>query len=189
MSAAFTTEEQTQTLVLTSPATVRISGLIPQSIVDGPGLRLVVFAQGCPHACPGCQNPGTHDFGGGYDCGIDDIIDRFDRNPLLSGITLSGGEPFSRAGELLPLAEAVRSRGKSVWCYSGYTFEEIRKLAVKSDVVDELCGLIDVLVDGRFELRNRSLDLLFRGSSNQRLVAVQPSLLCGRVVLYEPERF
>lgn len=164
---------------------VRLAGLVPQSIVDGPGLRLAVFSQGCSHACPGCQNPHTHAMRGGREYEITGILADFDRNPLLAGITLSGGEPFARPGELWPLAEAVRLRGKDVWCYSGYTFEQILARADRDDDVRDLCAQIDVLVDGRFELRQRTLDLPYRGSANQRLVDMRRSLRAGRVVLHE----
>lgn len=148
--------------------TIRIAGIIRQSIVDGPGLRFVVFTQGCPHHCAGCHNPDTHDFAGGYDCPIERILAEFDKNPLLGGLTLSGGEPFCRAGELLPLVRAVKERGKNIFCYTGYTLEELR--ALPGPAVGELLGLIDTLVDGRFVLAERDLTLPFRGSRNQRVI-------------------
>lgn len=162
--------------------TIRIAGVIRQSIVDGPGLRLVVFAQGCPHACPGCHNPETHDFGGGYDCRIEKILAEFDKNPLLRGATLSGGEPFCRAGELAPLAEELRRRGRDIWIYSGYTFEELLGLAESDPEAGRLLGLADVLVDGRFLLDERDLTLRFRGSRNQRILDLPRSLEAGAAV-------
>ena len=104
---------------------LRISGIVEESIVDGPGLRYVVFTQGCPHHCPGCHNPQTHDFDGGEFRDTDDILRQFMENPLLSGITFSGGEPFVQAEPLCHLADAVHAAGKNVYAYSGYTCEEL----------------------------------------------------------------
>lgn len=163
-------------------ARLRLSGVTPQSIVDGPGLRLVVFAQGCPHGCPGCHNPGTHAFDGGREWAVRDILDMLDRNPLLSGVTLSGGEPFSQAHALAALAEQVHARGKDVWCYSGYVFEELAGMALRNAGVRRLCSRIDVLVDGRFEEERRSLSLRFRGSSNQRILDMGESIRQNRAV-------
>lgn len=160
--------------------TVRIAGVVRESIVDGPGLRFVVFTQGCPHHCPGCHNPQSHDFNGGYDCELGKILDAIDKNPLLSGVTLSGGEPFCQAQALLPLAQAVKSRGLGVMAYSGWTFEEL--LQLKDPAVRQLLEYCDILVDGRYEESLRDLTLRFRGSSNQRLLDVPASLCEGQAV-------
>lgn len=157
---------------------MRISGLVNDSIVDGPGLRFAVFAQGCPHACAGCHNPHTHDFGGGHVEDTRHIIDRFLANPLLDGITLTGGEPFCQSAACKLLADAAKAAGLNVWAYSGYTYEEI---AGDADMLD-LLRSVDVLVDGRFVQEERSLSLRFRGSKNQRLIDVAASLATGRVV-------
>lgn len=164
-----------------SAAVIRIAGVIRQSIVDGPGLRMVVFTQGCPHHCPGCHNPDSHDFDGGYDCPLDRILAAFDKNPLLRGITLSGGEPFARAGQLLPLARAIGQRGKDVYCYTGYTLEEL--LAMDDADTAALLGLIDVLIDGPFLREQKDLTLRFQGSRNQRLLDLPRSLAAGEAVL------
>lgn len=161
---------------------VRISGVIRQSIVDGPGLRLVLFTQGCPHHCPGCHNPDTHDPEGGYDCPADKILAEFDKNPLLKGITLSGGEPFARPGQLVPLVEEIRRRGKNVWCYTGYTFEALMERAREDEDTGRLCVLIDILVDGPFVEAEKDLTLRFRGSGNQRVLDMQRSLESGGAV-------
>ena len=161
---------------------IRVSGLVRQSIVDGPGLRLTLFTQGCRHNCPGCHNPGSHDCAGGYDMEPEDVIAEFDRNPLLSGVTLSGGDPVLQAARLLPVARAVRARGKTVWCYTGYTFEQLREKAKKDPDIDELCRLTHVLVDGRFDLAKRDLTLRFRGSANQRIIDMPRSWLAGVAV-------
>lgn len=165
--------------------TVKISGVIRQSIVDGPGMRFVVFTQGCPHKCPGCHNPQTHSFSGGYDCGVDKILAEIAKNPLLKGVTLSGGEPFSRPAELLPLVRAVRKKGMDVYCYSGYTLEELIAMSEIDPATGELLELIDVLIDGRFVLEERDLTLRFRGSSNQRILNLPASLRTKAPVLAE----
>lgn len=159
---------------------LRISGIVDESIVDGPGFRFTVFTQGCPHKCDGCHNPETHDPSGGYDIETDEILNRIDKNPLLDGITLSGGEPLLQAEKLVPLARSVKERNLSVVVYSGYIFEEI----IKNEQWLKLMRFTDILVDGRFEKDKRSLDLLFRGSSNQRVIDVKKSLESGEVKLY-----
>lgn len=149
---------------------LKVSGIIDESIVDGPGLRMTVFTQGCPHHCPGCHNPQTHDFQKGEWMSIDQILERFKEDPLLSGITFSGGEPFCQPAPLLELAKKVRAMGKNIVIFSGYTIEELQKMAKTSPWVDGLLHECDLLVDGPFVEDLKDLDLLFRGSSNQRLL-------------------
>ncbi len=161
---------------------IRIAGYIPESTVDGEGVRLAIFTQGCPHRCNGCQNPQTWDYGGGRVADTKDF-DRLMANPLLSGITLTGGEPFLQQEACIKLADMAHRRGLNVWCYTGYEFETLR-LAVNYRE-DRLIEHIDILVDGRFELSKRSLNLLFRGSSNQRIIDVKKSLSGKEVVLYD----
>lgn len=163
--------------------TVRLGGLEAESIVDGPGFRCTVFVQGCDLACPGCHNQGLQDFGGGRNERVVDVAARFD-NPLLDGVTLSGGEPFAQAAACAALAREARRRGLGVFCYSGMTFERLVG-AGRADWL-ELLGLVDVLVDGPYVAALRDLTLLWRGSSNQRLIDVPASLGCGRPVLWEP---
>ena len=151
---------------------MRIAGIVNDSIVDGPGLRLAIFAQGCPHHCPGCHNPESHDFAGGSDMDTEKIIARMDANPLLDGITLTGGEPFEQPEACRILADAAHARGLNVWAYSGYTFEQLCAAPEKRRLL-EAC---DVLVDGPFLLAERSLDLRFRGSKNQRVLKVSEML-------------
>ena len=160
--------------------TLRISGLEPESVVDGPGVRFVVFTQGCPHRCPGCHNPETHDPAGGRDMALQDIFDLAQKDKLVSGITFSGGEPVAQAERLVPLARAFREAGKHLMIYSGYTFEEL--LAMEDPAVRQLLELCDVLVDGRFILEERSLELRFRGSRNQRVIDLPASLEKGQAV-------
>jgi anaerobic ribonucleoside-triphosphate reductase activating protein len=151
---------------------MRINGIIEESIVDGPGLRYVLFTQGCPHGCPGCHNPQTHEAGGGTEASSPELIEGLRRsladNPLLDGVTISGGEPFAQALEILPFADAVRELDLNLWIYTGYTIEEI----IERGSPDEMALLerADVLVDGRFEIEKRTLETRFVGSSNQRII-------------------
>lgn len=148
---------------------IKIAGIVDDSVVDGDGIRLTVFTQGCPHRCPGCQNPETHDFyAGGYFTDTDDILKQVDANPLLSGVTFSGGEPFMQPAPLAKLASELHARHKDVWSYSGFTFEEL--LAKKNPAIQALLRQIDVLVDGRYDESQRDLTLTFRGSRNQRII-------------------
>lgn len=158
-----------------------MAGVEKQSIVDGPGLRLTIFTQGCPHRCAGCHNPETHDFEGGYNSQIENILAEFDKNPLLAGMTFSGGEPFCQAQALLPLAKGVKERGKNIFIYTGYTFEEL--LEMEDPAILELLALADTLVDGRFLMGERDLTLLYRGSRNQRILNVPESLKERKAVL------
>lgn len=146
---------------------LRIAGVIRESIVDGEGLRFVVFTQGCPHHCEGCHNPQTHDVNGGYLIEQEKILTEFFKNPLLKGITLSGGEPFIQAKELIPIAKAVKDGGKDVVMYTGYTLEQLETMGGE---VNELLSYCDTLIDGRFVLAERDLTLTFRGSRNQRVI-------------------
>ena len=150
---------------------IRIAGTVNDSIVDGPGIRFSIFTQGCSHHCPGCQNPPTWN--------PDATIAR---NPLLKGVTLTGGEPFEQAEPLIALCRACHERGLDVWAYSGYTFEEL--VAGKAGTAArELLELCDVLVDGLFVEELKSLSLKWRGSSNQRVIDVPASLAAGEAVL------
>ncbi len=162
---------------------IRIAGTVNDSIVDGPGLRFTVFTQGCPHRCDGCHNPQTHDPAGGKDADTLDIIASFRGNPLLDGITLSGGEPLEQPEACRVLAQAAKESNLSVWVYTGYTWEQL--MDGNRQDIRELLDLVDVLVDGRFEKGLRSLELQFCGSRNQRLIDVQASNKNGSVVLWQ----
>lgn len=165
--------------------TIRIAGVVRESIVDGPGLRLAVFCQGCPHGCKDCHNPDTHDFGGGYDCEISKIAEAVKANPLLDGVTFSGGEPFCQPAAFCSLAAALKEARPdlNLMAYSGYTYEELTEM--KDMDVDELLSRIDLLVDGRFIAEQKDLTLLFRGSSNQRVIDMNLTRQRGEVVLAE----
>lgn len=164
---------------------IRIAGTVEDSIVDGPGLRFVVFTQGCPHHCDGCHNPETHDFTGGKVTTTDALFEQCMENPLCSGVTFSGGEPFCQAEALYELGSRFKSAGKHLMCYSGWTFEELLAKAQREEAVGKLLSIADVLVDGKFDISKRSLSLQYRGSSNQRLINVQESLKTGTTVVYD----
>ena len=162
---------------------ISLSGITGDSIVDGPGLRLTIFTQGCLHHCPGCHNPQTHDPEGGSWADTEDILAAAAENPLLDGITLSGGDPFLQPVPCLVLAESAHKIGLNVWTYTGYTWEAL----LEENDTEKLALLkeTDVLVDGPFLLAERSLELRFCGSRNQRLIDVKKSLAEGKVVLWE----
>ncbi|NCC07525.1 MAG: anaerobic ribonucleoside-triphosphate reductase activating protein [Clostridia bacterium] len=167
-------------------STINIAGIIEDSIVDGPGIRVTIFAQGCPRRCEGCHNPQSHAFGTGTDMTVQQLYDAVKHNPLASGITLSGGEPFSQAEGFAELAELLKKDGYEVASYSGYTFEE---LLAGTDAQKKLLQSLDVLVDGEFVLSKRNLDLRFRGSKNQRILDVPKSLSAQKAIWYDGERW
>lgn len=150
-----------------------------ESTVDGPGYRFVIWTQGCPHHCPFCHNPQTHSYDGGYTEDVQNIIDLFDQKQLQSGITLSGGEPFEQAHQLIEIAKAAKSKRLNVWAFSGYTFEEL----LEKEDCKELLNYIDVLVDGKFINDLKHYQLCFKGSLNQRIIDVQKSLKENTVIL------
>lgn len=160
----------------------RLAGVINDSIVDGPGLRLAVFAQGCPHHCPECHNPQSHDFDGGEWGDTDEILRIAEDNCLLDGITLTGGEPFCQPEACAELARGAHELGLNVWVYTGYLFENLLN---GTDAQRELLKNADVLVDGPFLIAQKSMDVRFRGSKNQRLIDVQKSLNAGYAVELE----
>ncbi len=158
---------------------MRIANTVNDSIVDGPGLRFTI----CSHGCPGCHNPGTHDPSGGEEATVEALAAQFQANPLLDGVTLSGGEPFAQAADCAQVARRAHQAGLNVWTYTGYLFEAIQ---AKGDPAWEaLLRETDVLVDGPFLLGEKTYGLPFRGSRNQRLIRVAESLQRGQVVLWE----
>ena len=162
---------------------ISLSGVTGDSIVDGPGLRLTIFTQGCLHHCPGCHNPQTHDPEGGSWADTEDILAAAAENPLLDGITLSGGDPFLQPVPCLALAEGAHKIGLNVWTYTGYTWEALWEENAPEKIA--LLKETDVLVDGPFLLAESSLELRFCGSSNQRLIDVKKSLAEDKVFLWE----
>ena len=155
------------------------------SIVDGEGIRSVIWFQGCSHDCPGCHNPETHDFKGGVEVSLDDVKKQIDELEFQEGVTLSGGDPMMQIEALEELAKYVKEKGMDVWCYTGYTYEQVLDLAKQNIHYMNALKYIDALVDGRFVMDLKSFDVEFRGSSNQRIIDVAKSLKEGKVVKYK----
>ena len=156
-----------------------LSVFVNDSIVDGPGIRMTVFCQGCPHHCAGCHNPETWEFGCGTPMEVERIVDIVRTNPLCRGVTFSGGEPFAQAEGFGKLARLLKEQGYEVASYSGYTFEQLLK---GTEAQKKLLQSIDVLIDGPFVLSEKSLEISFRGSRNQRIIDVPKSLAAGEAV-------
>ena len=163
---------------------LRISGTVNDSIVDGEGFRYTIFTQGCPHNCPGCHNPQTHSFSGGYMSDIQTLLKEILSNPLLSGVTFSGGEPFCQPEALVVLAKTLHEHQLDIWCYTGYTYETLLKEADPQKMA--LLREVDYLVDGPYIEAQRDLTIDFRGSRNQRIIDVKASLNHNRIVFYTP---
>lgn len=156
----------------------RIAGMVKHSSVDGPGVRFTVFFQGCPHHCPGCHNPETWDPAGGEEITLEELIEEIRKTRYLDGITLSGGDPLLQPLAAIAAADAAHAKGLTVWCYTGWIFEEIMKGSAGPDAIEALSH-IDVLVDGPFRMEQLSKACIYRGSSNQRLIDVPASLTAG----------
>lgn len=161
---------------------LNIGGIEPESIVDGPGFRYTVFVQGCHSRCPGCHNPQLQDFSGGRKTPIGELLHDIKANPLLDGLTLSGGDPFTQAASCAALAESVRALGLSVITFTGYLWEDLLD-AGREDWL-RLIEASDIIVDGPFIMALRDIDLHFRGSANQRLIDVRRSLAAGRSMIF-----
>lgn len=152
------------------------------SYVDGKGIRMVIWNQGCKMACPGCHNPETHSLCGGKEIDIEDLEKEITKYSLHhQGITLSGGDPFLQPEQNKRLAVLAHNIGLDVWAYCGQTYEQLLQDENKRKLLEEC----DVLIDGPFVLGQRDVRLAFRGSTNQRLIDVQKSINQGKVVLYE----
>lgn len=165
---------------------LNVAGIVGESIVDGPGIRLTVFCQGCPHHCPGCQNPETWVFEERTSMDTTEILEMVQKNPLIRGVTLSGGEPFAQPLECAELAQMLHQNGYEVAAYSGYTFEQLLEGSAEQR---KLLENIDILVDGPFLQEERSLDVLFRGSRNQRVINVPLSLESKSAICETAERW
>ena len=165
--------------------TVRLAGIAYESLVNGPGMRRVFFAQGCKHKCEGCFNPETHSFDGGEIMDMDKLIKDVLDNPMLKGVTFSGGDPIEQAHSFAYMAKAFKKANLNIWCYTGYTFESLLEKMENDNEVRELLENIDVLVDGKFQLDKKEDGLRFRGSSNQRIIDVKESLLRDKISILE----
>ena len=168
-------------------AKLRIAGIVPESVVDGPGFRYTVFTQGCRHNCKGCHNPQTHDFNGGYTVDTDDLFAEMMEDPLIRGLTFSGGDPFEQPAPLAELARKAHAAGKDIMVYTGYTVEQLTQKAASDPATAALLAQTDILIDGPFILEQRNLELKFRGSDNQRVIDVPASLRQGTAVTFEFE--
>lgn len=166
-----------------------LAGCVEDSITDGPGIRFTVFCQGCPHRCEGCHNPHTWPFETKKEETPEAVFEKIQKNPLTSGVTFSGGEPFCQAAAFAQLGRLCKNAGYEVACYTGYTLETLLKKSSEEPAVKELLQTLDVLVDGPFELAGRSFDLKFCGSKNQRILDVPQSLALGMPVIKRDGRW
>ena len=165
---------------------MRIAGVIHESVVDGPGVRFVVFAQGCPHRCPGCHNPETWNPAGGEEWSVRDLFRIIRKSPdKVKGLTLSGGEPFMQAAQMAELAERVHGLGWGVVVYTGYVFEDLLEMAESDPEIAALLAETDILIDGPYVEALRDISLPFRGSANQRVIDVKTSRGEGGTVLWD----
>lgn len=164
---------------------IRLAGIAYESLVNGPGMRRVFFSQGCNHNCLGCFNEDTHDFLGGEEMDMDLLIEDLKDNPMISGVTFSGGDPLEQADKFSYMAKRIKELGLNIWCYTGYDFEYIIKNFHKRDEWRELLNNIDVLVDGKFDINKKKDGLRFKGSENQRIIDVKKSLESNKIKLIE----
>lgn len=162
---------------------VRVVRVVEGTSVDGPGLRTSIYVAGCRHQCPGCHNPQTWDFMSGKDMTVDELMEivRYNGFP----VTLTGGDPIYQAEALVPLAEAIAKEGLGLWCYTGFTYEELLETA--DPAVEKLLNLVDVLVDGPFIAAERDTSLRFRGSTNQRLIDLKSTRANKSISLFDEE--
>jgi anaerobic ribonucleoside-triphosphate reductase activating protein len=163
---------------------VRLAGLQPESIVDGPGVRFTVFFQGCSHRCQGCHNPETHDASGGNLVELDQLLAQIERSRIVDGVTFSGGEPFEQTPAAAALAAGVCKLGLDLVIFSGYTFEELVFKSQSDQYTANLLQAGSLLVDGPFVQAEKDLNLAYRGSRNQRLIDLPRSLNTGKPVIF-----
>ena len=162
---------------------IRLSGIVEESIVDGPGIRYAIFTQGCKHNCYGCHNPQTHDLSGGYLEDCNKLVEQINDAYYLKGVTFSGGEPFLQSKECAYIASKLNNK-YDIIAYTGYLFEDLIKLSKDEPSIMDFLKQIDILIDGPFKINLRSLDLKFKGSKNQRMILVKESLEKNEIVLY-----
>lgn len=170
--------------MIKQPETIRLAGIVRESIVDGPGFRFTIFCQGCPHGCPECHNPETHDFSGGSDVTFSRILQEIDKNPLLAGVTFSGGEPFCQPAAFAALAREIRKRNLDIVTFTGYTYERLQSMAEEQPEIQDLLDLTDLLIDGPFVKEEKDLTLQFRGSRNQRIIDLNATRKNGHLTLW-----
>lgn len=155
---------------------MRVIDIIAGTTVDGPGFRTAIYFSGCEHACPGCHNPSTWSHDAGHTMTIDTIMSVIEDNDF--DVTFTGGDPLYQAAELMPLISRIKETGKTIWLYTGFSFEE----AMANPVQAEIIKAVDVVVDGPFIISLRDENLVFRGSSNQRVIDIKATLDCSRIV-------
>lgn len=165
--------------------TIKLSGIAYESLVNGPGMRRVFFAQGCKHNCKGCFNPDTHDFNGGEERDMDELIKDTLNNPILRGVTFSGGDPWEQADKFAYMAKVFKDNGLDIWSYTGYTFEYIIENKDERSGWNDLLNNIDVLVDGKFEEDKMKDGIKFKGSTNQRIIDVKESLRLNKIIIID----
>jgi anaerobic ribonucleoside-triphosphate reductase activating protein len=165
--------------------TIKLSGIAYESLVNGPGMRRVFFAQGCKHNCKGCFNPDTHDFNGGEERDVDELIKDTLNNPILRGVTFSGGDPWEQADKFAYMAKVFKDNGLDIWSYTGYTFEYIIENKDERSGWNDLLNNIDVLVDGKFEEDKMKDGIKFKGSTNQRIIDVKESLRLNKIIIID----
>ena len=161
---------------------IRIAGTVRESVVDGPGLRFVIFAQGCCHRCNGCHNPDTWDFLGGEPVKAEDLLKQVKAERLIKGVTFSGGEPFLQAAPLAWLGREIKKQGLDLITFTGYTWQALLALCPEDRAANDLMHLSDYIIDGPFILEEKDFDLPFRGSRNQRIIDVKKSIAAGKVM-------
>lgn len=167
---------------------IRIFGVVEESIVDGPGIRYSIFVQGCSHGCPGCHNPESHSPKGGELRSIESVLGGIRSNKLIAGVTLSGGEPFEQPHACAVLAQQLKADGYNIWTFTGYLYEDLMKMSQANPDIACLLDNIDVLVDGPFVEELKSLELDWRGSSNQRVIDLAKTRDVGAIVEWkQPE--
>ncbi|OFI06157.1 7-carboxy-7-deazaguanine synthase [Clostridium acetireducens DSM 10703] len=162
---------------------IQVAGFLDNSLVNGQGLRSVLFVSGCRHNCLGCHNKEMQSFNYGDALDIDIVLDRIKRNiPIIRGVTFSGGEPFEQSEALWILAKKIKELKLSIWCYTGYTYEYIISHVSENKYWNNMLKYIDVLIDGKFEEDKKDLNIKYRGSKNQRIIDVKKSLDLGKIV-------
>lgn len=164
---------------------LKLAAVHKQSVVDGPGVRTVVFAQGCPHHCPGCHNPQTHNPNGGKWVGVSEVAAEILQDTFIKNVTFSGGEPFAQAQSFAELAAILKNQNIHLVIYSGYTYEQLLEKSKTDSAVEKLLVAADLLVDGPYREEQKDLALLYRGSANQRIIDVPSSQQCNKIVLSE----
>ena len=161
---------------------LKLAGIEKESVVDGPGIRFVIFAQGCIHGCKNCHNPETWDPERGYTITIDELYQQISEVKLIKGVTFSGGDPFLQAEAFAALGKKIKEAGLDLVTYSGYTFEELKKTANTDKNIKALLEITDILIDGLYIDEQKNLNLPFRGSANQHMIDVPKSIAVGQAI-------